>query len=300
MTFFSKIASVPWRMIQKISDYKQLMKLNLSMLVVMSSVVGYVIVPDIKPELGKLLWLFLGGLMVTSAANAANELYEISTDKIMKRTSTRPLPANRMSRVEAFLFITITLFLGLLILYSQFNTISTILSFISFLLYVFLYTPLKRVTPISVMIGALPGAMPCLIGWAAATGHIGSLAAWTLFSLQFFWQFPHFWSIAWIAHEDYHKAGLKMLPQKNKVGSFTAMQCVLYSAVLIPMSVLPLITLGGSWISVTGLLIAAIWMLYHSIVFYKNNNDKAARKVMFASFVYLPMVLLALVIDRFI
>lgn len=299
MTFFSKTTSVPWRMIQKISDYKQLMKLNLSMLVVVSSVVGYIIVPDIKPEFSKLLWLFLGGLLVTAAANAANELFEISTDKIMKRTSTRPLPTNRMSRIEAFFFIAVTLFFGLLILYTQFNTLSTLLSFISFLLYVFLYTPLKKVTPISVIIGAVPGAMPCLIGWAAATGHIGSLAAWTLFSLQFFWQFPHFWSIAWVAHEDYHKAGLKMLPQNNKAGNFTAMQCVLYSAVLIPMSVLPVISLGGSWISVTGLLIAAIWMLYHSILFYKKNTDIAARKVMFASFVYLPLVLLTLVIDRF-
>ena len=288
---------------QKLQDYQQLMKLNLSMLVVFSSIVGYLMVPEIKVEISKLLLLFLGGMLVTAAANATNELLEKETDVLMKRTMKRPLPDKRMSNLEAIIFTGIVLFAGLFILYHVFNPLSALIALISYLLYSFLYTPLKKITAVSVLIGAIPGSLPCLIGWVAATNHMGSLAAWTLFILQFFWQFPHFWSIAWLGHEDYEKAGMKMLPTSaGKIGQYTAFQCVLYSAVLIPLSALPMIAMPEtySWISFGGLVIAASWMLYNSILFLKDNSDLKARKVMFSSFVYLPLTLISLIIDKFI
>lgn len=284
---------------QKLNDYKQLMKLNLSMLVVFSSVVGYIIVPDLRVEFWPVVLLFLGGLLVTAAANATNEILERDTDSLMKRTQSRPLPDSRMSVAEAYIFSFITLGIGLAILYT-FNLKSALLSLFCYVLYAFVYTPLKRISPISVLIGAIPGSLPCLIGWVAATNHMGSIAAWTLFIIQFFWQFPHFWAIAWIGHEDYEKAGMKMLPGEGKVGYYTASQCVLYSAILIPLSALPMVAGIGGWISVVGLLLGAIWLLYNSVLFLKDNSDIKARKVMFASFVYLPVVLITLVLDKYL
>ena len=290
------------KIIQKLKDYQQLMKLNLSMLVVFSSVVGYIIVPDLKVEWSNVLLLFIGGLLVTASANATNELIEKNTDKLMKRTMARPLPDSRMGIIEVCSFIVITLAIGLFILAKNFNYSSALIAFISFLLYSFIYTPLKRISSISVLVGAIPGSLPCLIGWSAATetGHIWSWPAWTLFIIQFFWQFPHFWSIAWIAHEDYERAGMKMLPREGKIGYFTAFQCVLYSAILIPLSALPMVVELGGIISVVGLGLAGLWMLYNSIQFLKDNSDTKARKVMFSSFVYLPVVLITLVIDKYI
>ena len=159
---------------------------------------------------------------------------------------------------------------------------------------------MKRVSQISVFIGAIPGSLPCLIGWAAANDNIASIAAWTLFILQFFWQFPHFWSIAWIAHDDYTKAGMKMLPGNDKTGYFTAFQCLIYSSVLIPLSVLPMLAGLGGYISLIGLLIAAIWMVFNSFKFLKDNSNEGAKKVMFASFVYLPIALVVLIVDKYI
>jgi protoheme IX farnesyltransferase len=286
--------------IRKLKDYQQLMKLNLSMLVVFSSVVGYVIIPDVKVEFIDLLYLFIGGSLVTAAANAGNEILERNTDKLMRRTMLRPLPDARMTVLEASLFCVITLLAGLSILYLKFNPLSALLSLLCFVVYVAIYTPMKKVSPLSVLIGAFPGSLPCLIGWVAGTNHLGSMAAWTLFIIQFFWQFPHFWSIAWIGHEDYEKAGMKMLPRVEKVGYFTAFQCVLYSAILIPLSALPMVVGLGGWISVVGLGLAALWFLYNSLNFLKDNSDAMARKVMFASFVYLPIVLITLVLDKYV
>lgn len=284
--------------VQKLKDYQQLMKLNLSMLVVFSSVVSYMIVPELKVEFSNVVLLFLGGLLVTSAANATNELIEKKSDGLMQRTRSRPLPDMRMGNAEAIGFIIITLVSGVAILFFYFNVLSAGLALLSYVLYTAAYTPLKKISSVSVLVGAIPGSLPCLIGWAAATNHIGSLAAWTLFSIQFFWQFPHFWSIAWIAHEDYAKAGMKMLPRTGKVGYFTAFQCVLYSALLIPMSVLPGVAGLGGNITIVGLLAAGIWMFYHSCMFLKDNSDLKARKVMFASFVYLPVVLISMLVDK--
>jgi heme o synthase len=283
----------------KIKDYLQLIKLNLSLLVLASSLVGYIIIPELEVNWIKVCWLFLGGLLVTSAANASNQLLEIESDKLMKRTKERPIPELRIGKIEAFIFIILSLVLGCYILFWQFNFLSSTLALISYALYTFAYTPLKRISSVAVLVGAIPGSLPCLIGWAAGTDHIWSLAAWTLFLLQFFWQFPHFWSIAWLSHEEYSKAGMNLLPRGEKQGSYTALQCFMYSAVLIPMSGLPMLVGLGGWISFIGCMIGALWLTYHAYEFVKDNSDLKARKLMFASFVYLPVILASLVLDKY-
>jgi protoheme IX farnesyltransferase len=288
------------QIVQKLKDYQQLMKLNLSLLVVFSSVIGYLIIPEVAFNLMSVVLLFAGGLLVTAAANATNQLLEIEEDQLMKRTADRPLATGRMGRVEAIAFVIITLLLGTVILYTQFTPIAAYLSFASYVLYSFVYTPLKKKTPFSVLVGAIPGSLPCVIGWAAGTGSINMPEAWVLFAFQFFWQFPHFWAIAWLGHDDYKKAGMKMLPQTTKESRYTAFQTVFYSSILIPLAVLPKILGLTSWVGTIVLGIAAISFMWFAIQFFKANNDNKARKLMFASFAYLPLILFTFLIDKFI
>lgn len=281
----------------KLQDYKMLVKLNLSLMVVASSVVGYWIVPGMHFNVLNFTLLFLGGLLITGAANASNEIIELQTDKLMKRTATRPLPAGRMSVTEAVIFASIALILGLAILWIQFNLLTAFLSLFSYVLYVLAYTPLKKVSNINVFVGAIPGAMPALIGWAAATNNL-STGAWCLFALQFLWQFPHFWSIAWLAHDDYTAAGLKMLPTNSKDNNFTALQCVYYTLAILTFSILPKLVGITGWVAVILIALASLYFLYRAVNFLKTNKDKEARLLMFASFFYLPIVYVALIIDK--
>jgi heme o synthase len=267
------------------------------MMVVLSSVVGYYIAPDVAFNFWKLLWLFLGGTLVTGSANACNEIWEQNSDKLMKRTADRPLPSGRMSSTEAVAFAVISLAIGLIIMWWQFNLLSAFISLVSFVLYVLAYTPLKRISPINVFVGAIPGALPALIGWSAATNTI-SIGGWALFALQFLWQFPHLWSIAWQAHDDYKKAGLKMLPTDTKESNYTSIQCVQYTIALLAFSILPFFAGISTWVAPVIIAIAGAWFLYKAFQFYKTNNDAEARKLMFASFLYLPIVYVALIIDK--
>lgn len=285
---------------QKLKDYQQLMKLNLSLLVVFSSVIGYLIVPTVSFVLINVIGIFFGGLLITGAANATNELIEKNEDQLMNRTMDRPLATARMSSNEAILFISLSLTAGLAILFFQFNALAAGLSLFSYILYAFVYTPLKKVTPISVLVGAIPGALPCLIGWAAGSGSILMTEAWVLFAFQFFWQFPHFWAIAWVADEDYRKAGMKMLPQETKESRFTAFQTVFYSSILIPVAALPYVLGLGSMVGMIIMALAAVVFVWFALQFYKHNTDEKARKLMFASFIYLPIILFTLLIDKFI
>jgi protoheme IX farnesyltransferase len=282
--------------IRKLKDYQQLMKLNLSMLVVFSSVVGYVIIPDVKVEFINVLYLFIGGSLVTAAANAGNEILERNTDKLMRRTMLRPLPDARMTVLEATLFCVITLFAGLSILYLKFNPLSALLSLLCFVIYVAIYTPMKKVSPLSVLIGAFPGSLPCLIGWVAGTNHLGSMAAWTLFIIQFFWQFPHFWSIAWVLDEDYKKAGFRLLPT-TKPDKTSALIILLTTIVLIPVSLMPtLYHIGGYSIAFISMA-ADLYFLYTAIQLYRQLDIASARRMMYVSFVYLPLVQVGLLLD---
>jgi protoheme IX farnesyltransferase len=290
----------------KIRDYGQLMKPNLSFMVVYSSVVGYLLAPGIPFAWDKVLLLFIGGMMVTNGANIINQIIERNSDKFMKRTAIRPLPEGRMGLAEAWILCALSAVTGVLILGLYFNWTAAALSFISLLLYGFAYTPMKKIHPDATFIGAIPGALPPLIGWVAATGWAGmgggtgviGIGGWALFMIQFFWQFPHFWAIAWMGYEDYLKAGIRMLPSKQGKTPFTGLQCVFYSLPLIPLAMLPH-TLGMSgvvsmWICMA---LAAVYILA-SAMFYFKNDKSSAKRLLYSSFFYLPLVLLALVIDK--
>ena len=289
--------------VSRARDYNQLLKPNLSGMVVFSSVIGYLMAPNVHflwndmTVWKQIIILFTGGMLVTGGANTINQILERDSDALMKRTRTRPMPDGRMGHVEAWIFAAVTGISGALLLGYCFNPAAGGLSFFSLLLYAFAYTPMKKVHPIAVFIGAIPGALPPLIGWVAATGGF-AWGGWVLFLLQFFWQFPHFWAIAWVAFDDYNNAGIRMLPTREKETRFTGMQCILYSLVLIPMAMVPhaigLVGAPGMWVCVA----CGIMYFAASVAFYIKNDHKSARRVMFASFIYLPSILLALVIDK--
>lgn len=292
-----KVKEYPF-MVAKLRDYMQLMKPNLSFMVVFSSVVGYLIAPGIEFLWEEVLLLFTGGVLVTTGANIINQILERHSDRFMKRTMVRPLPEERMAVAEAWAICVVSSLLGFFILAYFFNLASAVISIVSLLLYGFAYTPMKKVGPIATFIGAIPGALPPLIGWVAATGSLSGLGGWSLFLIQFFWQFPHFWAIAWVGYEDYLKAGIRMLPSSAGKTSFTGLQCIFYSMTLLPLTILPrqlgLTGSAGMWISLAaGLLYCAA-----SFAFYIKNDKASAKKVMYASFIYLPTVLLAMLIDK--
>lgn len=282
----------------RIRDYAQLMKPNLSFLVVFSSVVGYLLAPGIQFIWKDVLILFTGGMLVTGGANTINQIIERTSDKFMKRTSLRPLPDSRMQPAEAWLVAIVSAILGTAILGIFFNPLAGILSFISLLLYAFAYTPLKKISSIAVFVGAIPGALPPLIGWVAATGQVG-VEAWALFLIQFFWQFPHFWAIAWVGFEDYERAGIRLLPSREGKTRFTGLQCMFYSLVLVPLALVP--RMLGMTGNIGMFVCMAMGILYFAaaVLFFIRNDHKTAKWVMFASFIYLPVVLLALLIDKF-
>lgn len=287
---------------EKVKAYVELLKARLSFLVAFSASFGYTL-GSTNFSWVTMGWLFLGGFLVSGASVTINQILEIDFDKLMKRTQNRPLPTNRLSLFEAKVFTIIVSFLGLGILALTTNWLTVALSVLSLVLYSFVYTPLKRVGPIAVFVGAIPGALPPLLGWVAATGHI-STAAIVIFGLQFIWQFPHFWAIAWVGDEDYKKAGFKLLPAGGKKDLNTAFQIMIYTMVLIPLGVLP------SQFGITGLYSAFVvtlcGALFFAQTFYlmkqcmvgEESSYKAARSIMFGSFLYLPLVQIALILDK--
>lgn len=281
----------------RMRDYIQLLKPNLSFMVVFSSVVGYLLAPNVVFAWKEVLLLFIGGMLVTGGANTINQILERYSDQMMKRTMFRPMPDGRMGAAEAWIFAAVTGISGALLLAYFFNPLAGWLSFISLLVYAFAYTPMKKRHPIAVLIGAIPGALPPLIGWVAATGSMG-VGGWILFLIQFFWQFPHFWAIAWVGYDDYMKAGIRMLPSREGRTRFTGLQCMFYSIVLIPMAIMPrFVNLSGNigmWICIA----AGVLYFVASLSFFLKNDYKSAKRVMFSSFIYLPTVLLALLFDK--
>ena len=287
--------------VSRVRDYGQLLKPNLSFMVVFSSVIGYLLAPDVYFEWKNVLLLFGGGTLVTGGANTINQILERYSDKYMKRTMLRPMPDGRMNTAEAWIFAALTGVSGSVLLGYFFNPLTGILSFLSLLLYAFAYTPMKKIHSVAVLIGAIPGALPPLIGWVAATNSlfgVASLGGWILFLIQFFWQFPHFWAIAWVAFEDYQKAGIRMLPSEAGKTRFTGLQCMFYSIVLVPLAVMPrLIGMSGNvgmWLSI----LCGMAYFAASVQFYRKNDHKSAKTVMFTSFIYLPVVLMVLLFDK--
>jgi len=285
---------------RKLQDYALLIKLRLNLVVVFSAAMGYILVAG-----GSFLWpvftlLVVGGFLVTSAANTFNQVLEKDYDRLMLRTMNRPLASNRMSVSEAVLFGGFSSVIGILML-ALINPLTAMLGAISLLSYSFIYTPLKRVGSIAVYVGALPGALPLLIGCAAVNGTI-TMLGFLLFLIQFVWQFPHFWSIAWLSHEDYSKAGFKLLPSKAKEprNNYSATFTLVGSVSLLIVSLIPWsIGLSGS---LTALFIAicGLAMVKWSVDLLNRLDKASARYIMFGSFLYLPLVLLAFWIERLI
>jgi heme o synthase len=281
----------------KLRDYKELVKFTLNITVVFSSVMTYLLVPTIEFNLKMVLFLALGGFLVTGSANAINQIYEKESDSLMKRTGNRPVAAGRMGISEAWSFAILSLILGVFIMWKFFNMESALLSLLSWFLYSFIYTPLKKVSAVSVFVGAFPGAFPCLIGWVAGADGF-TAGGWVLFAIQFFWQFPHFWAIAWVAHRDYDKAGFKLLPNQNEPTRNTAIQAIGYSVLMVPLGFLPYYTGISGQYSMWFLLAANVAMIIQCIRLYREMDVKAARRVMFSSYIYLPVVLISLLADK--
>ena len=286
-----------FRLAAKLKDYMLLVKFNLSFMVVFSAVVSYLLAPLVTGfDLKAILLLFVGGMLVTGSANAINQALEKDTDAIMKRTAGRPVASGRMTVAEAMSFAVICGLTGVMLLW-HFNFLTAALSLFSLFFYAFIYTPLKKVSSVAVLAGAVPGAMPCLIGWAAGNDSL-SAGGWILFALQFFWQFPHFWAIAWIAHKDYSAAGFKLLPSGDGQTKYSALQAVIYSLVLLPVGVMPYFSGMSGVVSLFVVLVANLFMIGTCVRLYLDMTSQAARRVMFGSYIYLPVVLLALLIDK--
>ena len=254
-----------------ISDFKQLAKVGLSLSVVFSSIAGYLLAVDII-NYQTLFLLGLGGFLMVAASNAFNQVIEKDTDSLMKRTMNRPLPTGRMSKTTALIFAIIFTIVGLGILYGI-NPKSALFGAISIFLYTCAYTPLKPVSPLAVFVGAIPGAIPFMLGWVAATNQFG-IEAGFLFMIQFFWQFPHFWSIGWLQFEEYKKAGFIMLPMDKKDQSATK-QIIFYTVIMILVSIAPVLKMTGAFYihPITAIIIAflGLVMLYYGILLHKKQ-----------------------------
>jgi len=254
--------------------------------------------PTVKAyDWSMILLLTFAGLCITGSANAINQAVEKDTDAKMKRTASRPVASGRMSQTTAYTFAIIAGLLGITIMWQCFNISSALLSAFSLFLYAFIYTPLKKLNSIAVLVGAFPGALPCLIGWVAGNDDFG-YAGWVLFLIQFLWQFPHFWAIAWVSHADYSSVGFKLLPADKGPTKFTALQSIMYAVLMIPFGFLPYYLGLTGQISMWILLVANIFMVVQCVRLYQNMGVPAARRVMFSSYIYLPIVYLALLADK--
>jgi len=308
----TKSDSASYNLALKFKDYFQLMKFTLSFTVVFTCVICYLLAPNIvEYSWLYIILLFIAGLMITGCANAINQAVEKDTDALMRRTGKRPVAHGRMSVNEAYTFALITGLTGIVLMYIFFNPPSALLSAFSIFLYGYVYTPLKKVSSIAVLVGAFPGALPCLIGWVAATGVVNpfadinvngiiypNAAGWALFAIQFLWQFPHFWAIAWIAHEDYARAGFRLLPHKGGPTRFTALQTILYAVVMIPVGILPFYYGITGQVSLWIVLAANLFLLIQCVRLYIEFSTTAARRIMFSSYIYLPVVFLSLLADK--
>jgi len=274
------------------------MKFTLSFTVVFTCVICYMLAPKIMAyDWSMILLLTFAGLCITGSANAINQAVEKDTDAQMKRTANRPVAAGRMSQQTAYTFAIITGVLGVAIMWKYFNFSAALLSAFSLFLYAFIYTPLKKINSIAVLVGAFPGALPCLIGYVAGNDDF-AYAGWALFLIQFLWQFPHFWAIAWVSHTDYSRVGFKLLPAKEGPTRFTALQSIMYAVLMIPVGFIPYYLNLTGQVSMWILLVANIFMVVQCIRLYQNMGVPAARRVMFSSYIYLPIVYLALLADK--
>ena len=289
----------------KIKTYTELLKPRLSFLVAFSAAFGYLLAFQGTINWASFISLAIGGFLVSGASILINQILERDLDSMMNRTQNRPIPSGRVTVNEAIIYTVLTGVAGLFLLLTYTNVLTTALAFVSMLLYGFVYTPLKRVGSVAVFVGAIPGALPPMLGWVAATGNI-SYEAIIIFAVQFIWQFPHFWAIAWVLDDDYKKAGFKLLPSKGGRDVSTAFQIAVYTLFLIPMGLLP------TQVGITGLsagiiaTLCGILFLVPALQLLKGCSPKGdvelaqlqAKRIMFGSFIYLPVVQIAFLIDK--
>lgn len=284
-------------------DFKAITKAGLAISVVFSSIAGFVLgVENFNFDTFLvLLKLAVGGYCMVGASNAFNQVIEKDLDALMDRTKDRPVPAGRMSSNVALIIATLLTIAGIALLFTI-NPKTAMFGAISIFLYTSVYTPLKTVTSLSVFVGAFPGAIPFMLGWVAATGDFG-IEAGTLFLIQFFWQFPHFWAIGWFLYEDYEKAGFFMLPTGKK-DKGTAMQVILYTIWLIIASLLPVLGYTGQLyvtsIAAVVVLLLGLWMLFYAIRLYQLRTAKSARTLMLVSVSYITLLQLVYIFDKFL
>ncbi len=283
-----------------IRNFTEITKLRLSVSVVFSSVAGYLLGAD-SIDFYVLFLLCVGGYCMVGASNVFNQIIERDLDALMERTKNRPLPAGHMTVRTAFILASILTVLGIIVLYTI-NPITAMFGAISIFMYVSLYTPLKTKTPLSVFVGAFPGAIPFMLGWVAATGEFG-IEPGTLFMMQFFWQFPHFWAIGWFLFDDYKKAGFFMLPN-GKRDKGTAIQVILYTIWTVLVSLIPVLGITGKLyvtpISGTLIGLLGIGLLYYAIKLYRDKTSTAAKQLMLASVSYITLLQIIYVADKFL
>ncbi|MFB9078746.1 heme o synthase [Flavobacterium procerum] len=284
-------------------DFKEITKAGLAISVLFSSIAGYLLGVNAEQPFkwSVLLVLSIGGYCMVGASNAFNQVIEKDIDALMDRTKNRPVPSGRMSPKMALFVASLLTIIGIALLYTI-NAKSAMFAAISIFLYTSVYTPLKTVTSLSVFVGAFPGAIPFMLGWVAATGEFG-IEAGTLFLIQFFWQFPHFWSIGWFLYEDYEKAGIFMLPTGRKDRK-TALQVILYTIWLLIASLLPMLGFTGqlyiSPIAAVLVFLLGIWMLFYAVRLYKLRTAKAARTLMLVSVSYISLLQIVYIVDKFL
>jgi protoheme IX farnesyltransferase len=300
---------IPFSIKATFTDFKEITKAGLAVSVVFSSIAGFLLgIEEFTTQSwGILIMLAVGGYCMVGASNAYNQIIEKDIDALMNRTKNRPIPAGRMSKTTAFIIASILTVAGIAILYSI-NPKTAMFGAISIFIYTSLYTPLKTVTSLSVFVGAIPGAIPFMLGWVAANNGDFGIEAGTLFLIQFFWQFPHFWAIGWFLYDDYKKAGIFMLPS-GKRDNTTALQILLYTVWLILASLLPalfpIIGLVGSNLllsPIAALLVLAlgIWMLVYAVKLYNARTAQAARTLMLVSVMYITLLQIVYISDKFL
>jgi protoheme IX farnesyltransferase len=282
----------------KLADLLVLVKIRLNALVVATTAGGYYMAARDGIDLGSLAAVSIGTTLVASGAAAINQVDERDIDRLMERTRRRPVADGRMSVTEGRVIAALLSAFGLLMLSLASNVAAAFVALATLVIYAFVYTPLKRRTPLSTIVGAVPGALPPLIGWAAAGGSLSAAAPWTLFMIMFFWQLPHFLAIAWICREDYARAGLPMLSVVDRHGGITGRQAALWAAALVPVSQLPvLVGLADSRYAI-GALLLGVGQLAVALRFARHRSEVNARGLFYASITYLPLLWLLMVVGR--
>lgn len=279
------------------ADYFALTKPRLNLLVVLTSAAGYYLGTVAAPDFLRMAQAVAGTALVAGGSAVLNQVYERDTDKRMRRTRLRPLPDQRVPPTDAAAFGAVLSVAGVGILALSSNWVAAALAFATLVIYLAVYTPMKRTSNLSTLVGAVPGALPAVIGWSAARGDI-AIGGWTLFAIVFLWQIPHFMAIAWLYRDDYRSAGFPMLPVIEPDGLRTGQQALLYSAALLPVSIGPTVVGLAGWMYFVVALVLGIGLFVLSARFARARTDRSARTLFLASIIYLPLIWAALVLDH--